>query len=346
MDGAARLLELGSLHAVGSENRDRVASQLVRPGSSVRCRVSSWRLDSFAAWSWGRVKSSRRAIRRVRQVFDAHLDIARVRPTVHSMGSQAEARVDTSSRTATRPQRFCDRTDAGRLLAEQLRAYAGPDDVVVLGLPRGGVPVAFEVAQPLDAPLDVFLLRKLGVPGHEEYAFGTVATGGVLVLNRSLVESLSIDLLARRLIAAIEWLGTDVPASLPIGLFGASTGAAAALVAAAERADAVHAVVSRGGRPDLAGPALARVHAPTLLVVGGRDAQVLELKRQALHLLDAKENVHLPESKLELVRAYLLRSAAQLPVGASGRRRASAARAPSRQAPVRVLTTWSSPSTR
>ena len=108
------------------------------------------------------------------------------------MGSSAAARPGSSSGTATREQRFRDRTEGGRLLAAELRAYAGRDDVVVLGLPRGGVPVAFEVAQALDAPLDVFLVRKLGVPGHEEYAFGAVATGGVLVLDRSLVESLSL----------------------------------------------------------------------------------------------------------------------------------------------------------
>lgn len=81
-------------------------------------------------------------------------------------------------------RRFRDRSEAGRLLAERLRALAGRDDVVVLGLPRGGAPVAFEIAGALDAPLDVFLARKLGVPGHEEYAFGAIATGGVRVLNK------------------------------------------------------------------------------------------------------------------------------------------------------------------
>jgi dienelactone hydrolase len=99
-----------------------------------------------------------------------------------------------------------------------------------------------------------------------------------------------IDLLAHRLMGGIDWLRREeLTASLRIGLFGASTGAAAALVAAAERADTVGAVVSRGGRPDLAGPALARVHAPTLLIVGGADPQVLELNRQALRLLGASE---------------------------------------------------------
>lgn len=87
---------------------------------------------------------------------------------------------------------FCDRSEAGRLLATKLLAYAGEPDVVVLGLPRGGVPVAFEVAQILAAPLDVFLARKLGVPGHEELAMGAVASGGVRVLNHDVVDRLGI----------------------------------------------------------------------------------------------------------------------------------------------------------
>src|SRR3979490_1759181 len=88
-------------------------------------------------------------------------------------------------------ERFRDRAQAGRLLAERLRGRVS-GDVVVLGLPRGGVPVAFEVARALEAPLDVFLVRKLGVPGHEELAFGAIATGGTRVLNQQLVESLDI----------------------------------------------------------------------------------------------------------------------------------------------------------
>src|SRR5437773_2337041 len=88
---------------------------------------------------------------------------------------------------------FENRQDAGRLLGERLRAYAGRDDVLVLGLPRGGVPVAFEVATALAVPLDVFLVRKLGVPGHEELAMGAIATGGVLVLNDDVVQALGIS---------------------------------------------------------------------------------------------------------------------------------------------------------
>jgi putative phosphoribosyl transferase len=88
---------------------------------------------------------------------------------------------------------FVDRKDAGRKLAERLAAYANRDDVVVLGTPRGGVPVAFEVAVRLFAPLDVFLLRKLGVPGHEELAFGAIASGGVRVLDHETIEALGIS---------------------------------------------------------------------------------------------------------------------------------------------------------
>jgi putative phosphoribosyl transferase len=80
-----------------------------------------------------------------------------------------------------------DRRDAGRRLADRLRGYAGRDDVVILGLPRGGVPVAYEVAAALRAPLDVMLVRKLGVPYQEELAFGAIASGGVRVLNADVI---------------------------------------------------------------------------------------------------------------------------------------------------------------
>jgi erythromycin esterase-like protein/predicted phosphoribosyltransferase len=87
---------------------------------------------------------------------------------------------------------FRDRRDAGRVLAGLLDHYRGQPDVLVLGLPRGGVPVAYEVAMALDAPLDVFLVRKLGVPGREELAMGAIASGGVIVLNDDVVRGLSI----------------------------------------------------------------------------------------------------------------------------------------------------------
>ncbi|HEY2970934.1 MAG TPA: phosphoribosyltransferase [Pyrinomonadaceae bacterium] len=87
---------------------------------------------------------------------------------------------------------YRDRIEAGKYLAAQLAHYANCDDVLVLALPRGGVPVAYEVAKALSAPLDIFLVRKLGVPGHEELAMGAIATGGVRVLNDDVVEYLLI----------------------------------------------------------------------------------------------------------------------------------------------------------
>ena len=81
------------------------------------------------------------------------------------------------------PAPFADPRQAGQVLAQKLGRYRGERDLVVLGLPRGGVPVAYEVAQALDAPLDVFVVRKLGMPGHEEFAMGAIATGGVMVMN-------------------------------------------------------------------------------------------------------------------------------------------------------------------
>src|SRR5438093_13084956 len=87
---------------------------------------------------------------------------------------------------------FRDRTEAGQQLAARLGKYANRPDVIVLALPRGGVPVAYEVARALNAPLDIFLVRKLGVPGYEELAMGAIATGGVRVLNDQLVGGLRI----------------------------------------------------------------------------------------------------------------------------------------------------------
>src|SRR5215471_13069664 len=85
---------------------------------------------------------------------------------------------------------FPNRIEAGRQLAEKLEKYAGRDDVIVLGLPRGGVPVANEVAKRLRAPLDIFIVRKLGVPGFEELAAGAIASGGVRVLNEDVMRAI------------------------------------------------------------------------------------------------------------------------------------------------------------
>src|SRR4051794_29090547 len=99
---------------------------------------------------------------------------------------------------------FRDRSEAGRQLAAKLKHYAGHDDVIVLALPRGGVPVAFEVARTIGAPLDVFLVRKLGVPGREELAMGALATGGVRLLNDEVVRALKIPATVIDAVAADE----------------------------------------------------------------------------------------------------------------------------------------------
>lgn len=104
---------------------------------------------------------------------------------------------------------FADRRDAGRALARELGDYREREDVVVLGLARGGVPVAFEVARALDAPLEVFTVRKIGVPGQEELAMGAIATGGAVVMNYEVVDQLGIaparfDLAAERATVELE----------------------------------------------------------------------------------------------------------------------------------------------
>jgi putative phosphoribosyl transferase len=99
---------------------------------------------------------------------------------------------------------FDDRADAGRQLARMLTSYAGRPEVLVLALPRGGVPVGYEVAAALHVELDVFLVRKLGVPGHEELAMGAIASGGVRVVNEDVVQALRIDPTTLDAIAAAE----------------------------------------------------------------------------------------------------------------------------------------------
>jgi putative phosphoribosyl transferase len=108
---------------------------------------------------------------------------------------------------------FRDRLEAGRRLAEKLSDYAGKPDVVVLALPRGGVPVAAEVARALDAPLDIFLVRKLGLPGQEELAMGAIASGGSQVLNTSLLRRLHVppETVDRR---EREYRGSHAPPSV------------------------------------------------------------------------------------------------------------------------------------
>lgn len=90
-------------------------------------------------------------------------------------------------------QRFLDRRNGGRQLAEKLSKYAHRTDVIVLALPRGGVPVAYEVAHALNASLDVLIVRKLGLPGHEELAIGAIASGGIRILNEDILHALAVD---------------------------------------------------------------------------------------------------------------------------------------------------------
>ncbi|CAN7280652.1 phosphoribosyltransferase [Pseudoduganella sp. LjRoot289] len=106
-------------------------------------------------------------------------------------------------------ERFENRLDAGVQLAQRLSHYAGRTDVTVLALPRGGVPVGFAVARALQVPLDILLVRKLGVPGHEEYAFGAVASGGLYVVQKDVVDTLEIappvvELIVQRELKEIE----------------------------------------------------------------------------------------------------------------------------------------------
>ena len=100
--------------------------------------------------------------------------------------------------------RFRDRSEAGRVLARALADYAGRSDVIVLALPRGGVPVAYEVARALGAPLDVFLVRKLGLPGHEELAMGAIASGGVRLLNRDVIDAYRVSDAQLAAVTAVE----------------------------------------------------------------------------------------------------------------------------------------------
>ena len=102
------------------------------------------------------------------------------------------------------PLVFQDRRDAGRQLAKALKAYAGDPSVLVLALPRGGVPVAYEVARTLHAPLDIYVVRKLGAPGHRELAMGAIAIGGVRVLNADVIEALGISPTVVDFVAARE----------------------------------------------------------------------------------------------------------------------------------------------
>ncbi|MCU1462050.1 MAG: dienelactone hydrolase [Acidimicrobiales bacterium] len=180
-----------------------------------------------------------------------------------------------------------------------------------LDIPAAGVEVAADVTVPDSARGVVVFAHGSGSSRHSprnRYVAGELQRAGLATVLADLLTlqeeqfdartarlRFDIDLLATRVIAVTDWVGEHEPlAGLPIGLFGASTGAAAALVAAAERPDSVRAVVSRGGRADLAGDQLRRVRQPTLLIVGGRDEIVIDLNRQAMQQLAG-------ESRLEIV---------------------------------------------
>ncbi|MDG4795821.1 alpha/beta fold hydrolase [Micromonospora sp. WMMD1082] len=161
-------------------------------------------------------------------------------------------------------------------------------DLLVPADPVGVVLFAHGSGSSRHSPRNVAVAHQLNRGG-----FGTVLVD-LLTSAEDEVDAVTaelrfdIGLLADRLAGVVEWLATERPfGAAPIGLFGASTGAAAALVAAAQQPDLVHAVVSRGGRPDLAGASLGQVRAATLLLVGGRDEQVITLNEQALDQLTA-----------------------------------------------------------
>ena len=123
---------------------------------------------------------------------------------------------------------FTDRRDAGRKLAKKLSAYANRSDVLVLALPRGGVPVAYEVASALDAPLDIFTVRKLGLPGHEELAMGAIATGGALVINQDIVRNFNvprglIEAVAKKELKELERRERLFPADRPMRVIRGKT---------------------------------------------------------------------------------------------------------------------------
>jgi dienelactone hydrolase len=181
------------------------------------------------------------------------------------------------------------------------------DDVVI---PAGDVKLEATVTVPPDGRGVVVFAHGSGSSRHSprnQYVAAVLDQAGFATVLADLLTAdeeridlhtgqlrFDIGLLARRVAGIVDWLDEQSElASLPVGLFGASTGAAAALVAAAERPDDVGAVVSRGGRPDLAGDALERVRAPTLLIVGGRDDVVIELNRQAYERLRTEKRLEI-----------------------------------------------------
>jgi dienelactone hydrolase len=165
-------------------------------------------------------------------------------------------------------------------------------DLAVPECPRGVVLFAHGSGSGRHSPRNRQVAAGLQDAGYGTLLLDLLTEAEERVDARTRALRFDIGLLAGRLTDAADWLdGAEATAGLPLALFGASTGAAAALITAAERPELVGAVVSRGGRPDLAGAALGRVRAPTLLIVGGADREVLELNRQAAARLAAEHEI-------------------------------------------------------
>jgi dienelactone hydrolase len=181
---------------------------------------------------------------------------------------------------------------ADRTAAYAVRVPAGgvevDGDLAVPERVRGVVLFAHGSGSSRHSPRNRQVAAALQRAGYATLLMDLLTADEEVLDQRTREHRFDIELLAGRLTAAVDWLAEQrKTAALPLALFGASTGAAAALVTAAERADRVHLVISRGGRPDLAGPALQAVRAPVLLVVGGADEEVLRLNRDAAARMDA-----------------------------------------------------------
>lgn len=169
-----------------------------------------------------------------------------------------------------------------------------PGSLVVPGHATGVVAFAHGSGSSRFSPRNRVVAKTLNESGLATLLFDLLTEEENEIDLRTRELRFDIDLLTERLIGAVDWLkGRDEAANLPVGLFGASTGAAAALRAAAERPDNVGAVVSRGGRPDLAAEALSRVRAPTLLIVGGEDTAVIGMNEDAASRLRCEYRVHI-----------------------------------------------------
>jgi dienelactone hydrolase len=193
---------------------------------------------------------------------------------------------------------MADPAASPRMTEELIRIAASPIVLAAsLVLPadaRGIVMFAHGSGSSRFSPRNRYVARRLNEAGLATLLADLLTTEEEMLDAQGALLRFDIGLLAGRLIGATDWLRERLDTRhLPVGYFGASTGAAAALVAAAARADAVRAIVSRGGRPDLAGSALALVRAPTLLIVGGNDPDVLELNRRALAELRVEKRLEI-----------------------------------------------------